>query len=80
MKSIHTEIHTNEKGLKEIKTYEKYYFNEETGEVTLVTSESVDNPYPGGIDKEDEEISREVLEPNKIPKVVRDKIEELLNK
>ncbi len=80
MELIHTDTHKEEKGWKEIKTYTKYFFDRETGQVTLVVTEDCDNPYPNQESYSDRERGGRVLKPEEIPPIVRKKIEQLTNK
>ena len=75
---IHTDTHKEEKGWKESAEYRQYFFDKETGQVTLVVTEDCDNPYPGKESYTDRETERRVLAPNEIPVTVRRKIDELM--
>jgi hypothetical protein len=78
MEFVHGETYKQEKGWKEKATYTQYFFDRETGEVTLLVTEDCDDPYPNGESYTDKEIERRVLTPNEIPPIVRRKIAELI--
>ncbi len=77
MRLIHSDSNTNEAGWTETTTYKKYFLDESTGEVTLVTTVDVDCPYKPAKNCTDKEISRETLSPEQIPPIVREKISQI---
>lgn len=77
MELVYSTHRDKESGWIETTTYDKYYYDRETGQVKHVQTVDVDNPYkPERI--EGKELINKVLEPNEVPAVVRERIEELL--
>jgi len=78
MKLIHSTSRTKESGWIETTTYDKYYYDRESGQVTHIRTVDVDNPYKSE-HIEGKEIVNEVLSPEEVPEEVREQITALLN-
>jgi hypothetical protein len=78
LESIHTDVETKEKGWIETTTKNEYFLNRATGEVILVETVDVDNPYPNARQAKDKEISRKIMPLSLLPSEVREKVKTLM--
>ncbi len=77
---IHTDSNTRERGWIETTTTEQYFLDRTTGEVTLVETVDVDNPYPNARQAKDKEVSRKIMPSSLLPAEVREKVKTLMEK
>jgi len=80
LESIHKEVDTRERGWIETTTLYEYLLDRSTGQVTLVETVDVDNPYPKGKSCKDKEVCRTVLTPTQVPPEIREKIKALMER